>query len=455
MQIDFFSVGCNTPYKTTKPIRLIELFAGIGSQSKALERLGANFEHYMICEFDKYAVQSYNAIHSTNFKPTDITKITADDLGITETDKYEYIMTYSFPCTDLSVAGKQAGMAKGSGTRSGLLWEVERLLTECKELPQVLLMENVPQVLNGDFGGWLDFLDGLGYRNYYKCLNAKNYGIPQNRDRCFMVSVLGDYYYDFPKPGPLQLRLKDMLESKVDEKYYLSEKIIKGFTAHAERHKEKGTGFAWKPKTGEEIANCLRANAALAPTDNTLIEKCQVVGKLNIPGRHESACRVHGINGIAPACNTCGGGGLETKILEPLAYDEQNKYLRTDGIVGTLTTDGSSPKHNNRVVEPLLYEPPHIIFHGNRYKPIHYKTNEDCEIYYITVNERNIGIIKNKNGWFAIRKLTPLECYRLMGFDDADFYKAKAAGVSDSQSYKQAGNSIVVKVLTAIFKQLF
>ena len=149
-------------YKITKPIRLIELFAGIGSQAKALENLGANFEHYRICEFDKYAVKSYNAIHGTNFETSDITKISADDLGIVDTDKYEYIMTYSFPCTDLSLAGKQQGMSKGSGTRSGLLWEVERLLRECKELPQILLMENVPQVIGSknisDFNLWIELL---------------------------------------------------------------------------------------------------------------------------------------------------------------------------------------------------------------------------------------------------------------------------------------------------------
>lgn len=118
------------PLKITKPIRLIELFAGIGAQAKALENLGVNFEHYRICEFDKYAVASYNAVHGTSFTTSDITQIHSKDLGIIETDKYEYIMTYSFPCTDLSKAGKQQGMSRDSGTRSGLLWEVERLLIE-------------------------------------------------------------------------------------------------------------------------------------------------------------------------------------------------------------------------------------------------------------------------------------------------------------------------------------
>lgn len=192
-----------TGYKISKPIRLIELFGGVGSQAMALRNIGANFEHYRLVEYNKYPVASYNAIHKTNFEPTDITKINADDLGIVDTDKYEYIVCYSFPCQDLSLAGKRKGMTKGSGTRSGLLWEVERLLNECEELPQILLMENVPEVIGEknikDFQSWQSFLEKKGYKNYTKILNAKDYGIPQNRRRCFMVSLLGDYSYKFPK----------------------------------------------------------------------------------------------------------------------------------------------------------------------------------------------------------------------------------------------------------------
>lgn len=216
--------------KIDKPIRLIELFAGIGSQAAALKRLGADFEHYRVCEFDKYAIASYNAIHRTDFATSDITKITASDLGIVDTDKYCYIMTYSFPCQDLSLAGKGNGMAKGSGTRSGLLWEVERLLNECTELPQILLMENVTQVHGKKnkehFDKWIEFLESKGYSNYWKDLNAKNFGVPQNRNRTLMVSVLGDYKYEFPQEFPLELRLKDVLETEVDEKYYLSDKAM-------------------------------------------------------------------------------------------------------------------------------------------------------------------------------------------------------------------------------------
>lgn len=223
-QLSIFDILCDE-FKITKKIRLIELFAGVGSQAMALRELGADFEHHRVVEFDKYAIASYNAIHGTNFTTMDITKVTGSDLGITEKEKYCYIMTYSFPCQDLSVAGKQKGMTKGSGTRSGLLWEVERLLNETEQLPQVLLMENVPQVHGKgnmeDFQKWIDFLDSKGYSNYWQDLNAKNYGVAQNRNRCFMVSVLGLYKYSFPNPIPLDKTMKDYLEDCVDEKYYI------------------------------------------------------------------------------------------------------------------------------------------------------------------------------------------------------------------------------------------
>ena len=227
------------PISITKPIRLIELFAGYGSQAMALKRIGAKFEHYRVVEFDKYAIASYNAVHGTDFPTMDITKIHAEDLNICDTETFTYLLTYSFPCTDLSVAGKQAGMSKNSGTRSGLLWEVERILNEIRdgsgELPQILFMENVPQVHGKknieDFKKWIDFLEDLGYTNYWQDLNAKNYGVAQNRNRCFMFSFLGNYIYKFPNPIPLTKRLKDYLEDNVDEKYYINnekaDKLIK------------------------------------------------------------------------------------------------------------------------------------------------------------------------------------------------------------------------------------
>ena len=214
------------PYKIRNKVRLIELFAGIGSQAMALKRLGIPFEHYRVVEFDKYAITSYNAIHGTDYPPMDVTKISGEDLGIIDTDDYTYILTYSFPCQDLSVAGKGRGMTKGSGTRSGLLWEVERLLDEVENLPQVLLMKNVTQVHGkknmDDFQNWIRFLESKGYTNFWQDLNAKDYGVAQNRNRTFMVSILGQAKYTFPEPIELNKVMKNYLEEVVDEKYYVT-----------------------------------------------------------------------------------------------------------------------------------------------------------------------------------------------------------------------------------------
>ncbi len=240
-------------------IRLIELFAGVGSQAMALRDIGADFEHWRVVESDKYAVRSYNAIHGTDFETTDIRNVRGADLGIVDVEKFTYLLTYSFPCQDLSLAGKQLGMTKGSGTRSGLLWEVERLLNETENLPQVLLMENVPQVHGSknidDFNLWIDFLKSKGYSNFWQDLNAKDYGVAQNRKRCFMVSILGDAAYEFPKPVKLTKRMKDYLEDEVDEKYYLKSEKADRLIADLESRgildgKEKVTcdGTTNKPK---------------------------------------------------------------------------------------------------------------------------------------------------------------------------------------------------------------
>ena len=217
-----------------KKIRLIELFGGVGTQAMALHDLAiANelkpedvFEHYRLVEFDKYPVKSYNAIHGTSFETLDITNIKGEDLGIVDKDKYVYILTYSFPCQDLSVAGKGAGMDKGSGTRSGLLWEVERLLNETENLPDYLIMENVTQVHGkknlGNFNKWIEFLESKGYHNYWQDLEASQYGVPQHRNRTFMVSSLEEIDYEFPKTIELRRIMRDCLDEKVDEKYYIN-----------------------------------------------------------------------------------------------------------------------------------------------------------------------------------------------------------------------------------------
>ena len=392
-------------YKINKPLRLIELFAGIGAQAKALENLGIPFEHYRICEYDKYAVCSYNAIHGTEFQTSDITKIHAADLGITETDKYDYIMTYSFPCQDLSSAGKMRGMNKG--TRSGLLWEVERLLDECSELPQILLMENVPEVIGTKnrhlFVNWFQKLEQLGYQSYYQVLNATDYGIPQNRERCFMISILGEYSYYFPDSIPLKLCLGDMLETEVDNKYYLSEETI---------NKILNSSFAQEKLRMNNIdhnCNTLRSRDYKGAQCTNL----KLASKAN-DSQYESTARIYSSNGIAPTLTAVKGGNQEAKV----AYGLYSMQTGEDRYRSPLPNLSRTLKAN-----------------------IHDASVKLEEVY---------------------RKLTQREYYRLMGFTDADYDKAREAlnktfykgkDKSGSQLYKQAGNSIVVNVLMAILKE--
>lgn len=428
------------PFKITGKVRLIELFAGIGSQAKALERLGIDFEHYRVCEFDRFAIQSYNAIHGTDFSVSDITRLKGADLGIVETDKYTYIMTYSFPCQDLSKAGKQAGM--GKGTRSGLLWEVERLLNETDNLPQVLLMENVPDVIGTkfmpDFAKWFEYLESRGYKNYYQVLNAKDYGIPQNRERCFMVSLLGDYYYDFPGPIPLELRLKDVLETEVDEKYYLSDAAVEKILTHIEQQREKGNGFGAEPQRIDGICQTLCARDYKGPP---CIQEVKILEpQVMTPKRTEH-------------------GKAVRKAYENGEHKESRHTMtelepREDGVSNTLTT----VQKDNLLLEPCIG----AIRGRNPNNPSDrtagVKTQQTLEINQsgasntLTTVQKDNVVVEPKQ---RIRKLTPLEYWRLMGFDDADHEKAVQAGVSNSQLYKQAGNSIVVNVLEAIFKEMF
>lgn len=243
MKNDIFKILFPKYYLNGKKVRLIELFGGIGSQAKAFEILNKNypneviFEHYRLVEFDEKCIISYNAIHNTKFKVLDITKLSADDLGIKTDNEYIYVLTYSFPCQDISTAGLQKGFVEGSGTRSSLLWEVVRLLNELsqKQLPQVLLMENVAALENSrNIEGFRKLqiqLENLGYKNYVEQLNLKDFGIPQNRLRCFMISIKGNYDYAFPQSIPLQHFLQDFLQDieEINDRYFLSPNLLNLF----------------------------------------------------------------------------------------------------------------------------------------------------------------------------------------------------------------------------------
>lgn len=376
-----------------RKIKVIELFAGVGSQAMALRNIGIDYEVIGISEIDKFAYKSYEAIHGKVKNFGDITKI----------NKLPYcdLLTYSFPCQDLSIAGHQKGINKD--TRSGLLLEVERLLLKAKEnrtLPKYLLLENVKNLVRKkfikDFERWLNFLNSLGYYSNWEVLNAKDYGIPQNRERVFVVSSLENIHYEFPNPVELKSKTKDLLEEKVNEKYYLSEQCLKYFTDTKNRN-----GFIrgekFNPRKSEDCntAFAITTRAGSRPTDNFIIQKG------------------HGFN----------KGGIKENIVPALTK--------------------SSWQENNFIVN---INPSGKGMNGNVY-------NTDLSPTLTTNKGEGIKILQNND--YRIRKLTPLECWRLMGFRDMDYYAAKSVGISDAQLYKQAGNSIVVTVLEAIFRNLF
>ena len=316
-----------TEYTAENPLRLIELFAGIGSQTQALTNIGIAHKVVAISEIDKYAIQSYEAMHGKANNLGDIRKI--EELPDAD------LWTYSFPCQDISVAGKGAGIKEG--TRSGLLFEVERLLRVASEkgtLPKYLLLENVKNLVSkkfkADFDKWLDFLAELGYTNYWKVLNAKDYGIPQNRERVFCVSIRGKHEpFVFPKPKELTIRLRDMIDETVDERFYLKESTIRSILRSTFNSRRDSI----RPVDG--LANTLLARDWRGP-------QCVQVGEV-VGGKwdkmHDISKRVYEPDGIAPTVHCQQGGNTELKIAEDFVLGGLQKHQtpRTDGISPTLT----------------------------------------------------------------------------------------------------------------------
>lgn len=316
-----------TEYTAENPLRLIELFAGIGSQTQALTNIGIAHKVVAISEIDKYAIQSYEAMHGKANNFGDIRKI--EELPDAD------LWTYSFPCQDISVAGKGAGIKEG--TRSGLLFEVERLLRVASEkgtLPKYLLLENVKNLVSkkfkADFDKWLDFLAELGYTNYWKVLNAKDYGIPQNRERVFCVSIRGEHKpFVFPKPKKLTIRLRDMIDETVDERFYLKESTIRSILRSTFNSRRDSI------RPGDGLANTLLARDWRGP-------QCVQVGEV-VGGKwdkmHDISKRVYEPDGIAPTVHCQQGGNTELKIAEDFVLGGLQKHQtpRTDGISPTLT----------------------------------------------------------------------------------------------------------------------
>ena len=433
-------------------MKIIELFGGIGACSKALEKLGIDYEIADYVEIDKYAVKSFNAIHNTNFEPQDICDWNKDiDVDL---------IMHGSPCQDFSLAGKQAGGDEGSGTRSSLMYETIRIVEKIK--PKYVIWENVKNLLSKkhrhNFDSYLEIMESLGYKNYYQVLNAKDYGIPQNRERVFTVSIRNDItidktvkpsvainferekeniiksdkeiyqcecesgwqdnkvglkvsptirannnntfvlednrHFEFPPKQELKLKLKDMLEDNVDEKYYLSGKQLNYILDMNDVALNSGRDINNRiinPNIAKTIS-CRGAADQRADVTNFVInnEKKEIKVK-------------------------------EVKLL--IKNNTKKGYLEATDGDGIDLAQLNSETRRGRVQK---------------------------EAIQTLTTQNNLGVVSND---LRIRKLTPKECWRLMGFDDEDFEKASQVN-SNSQLYKQAGNSIVVNVLMAILKEL-
>jgi DNA (cytosine-5)-methyltransferase 1 len=440
-------------------LKVVELFAGIGAPRKALENLNINHKVIAFSEIDKFAEISYRAIHNDSVTPN-----LGDIKEISELPSCDLI-TYGFPCQDISIAGYGKGIKEG--TRSGLLLEVERLLniaSENNKLPKYLLMENVAALVSRkhikDFEKWLVKLEKLGYKNFYKVLNAKDYGIPQNRERIFCVSIRDDKFkYIFPGKKSLKLKLRDLMENEVDQKYYLKDIKITKFIENLGKQgyiiKDQETGALGTNIRNNLVLPCLnpekvkiRQNGRRIKGNDeemftlTTQDRHGVILVGSLSGKNSQGERVY-TDKMSVSLNANGGGlGAKTGLYvvgELGTGGQRGRVYGANGSICCLTSTGHK-------------DPPKIFI--------------DKEISYcITANESKGTTLEDyfkkkrrqlvQDNTFKIRRLTPMECFRLMGFDDEDFKKIKMAGVSDSQGYKQAGNSIVVPVLMGIFENMF
>lgn len=371
-------------------LKVFTTFSGYDSQLLALRRIGIEDDCIGWSEIDPHAIKAHDAIFPeyADRNYGDIAKIEWHNVPNFD------LLTYSSPCQDFSIAGLQAGGEKGSGTRSSLLWEVERAIKTKR--PQWLLMENVPALTTKTFmpllRRWLDTLTRYGYTNYAKCLNAKDYGVPQSRNRLFVVSTLGKEPFFFPKKKRLEKRLCHVLDPDVPDHFYYTDAQLEGrFASKYKMRKYVQDAY------GQDISRCITAHEGKEPL-------LLFVGSIANMNAHESTRRVYSPDGISPTLNCCEGGNLQPKIL-----------CRPHGFFKGKECEEVSP-----TVKASAFEHNNYLQQGN-----------------------------------LIRRLTPAECFRLMDVDEYYIRKIQESGISNSAQYKLAGNSIVVAVLANIFRKMF
>lgn len=476
--------------------------------------IGLDWELVNYCEIDRWASLSYSMVNqcSESLNLRDVRAVTADSVR----DRAVDLITYGFPCQDISIAGKQQGFVNDSGesTRSGLFFEALRIIKELR--PRYAIAENVKALTSAkfktEFATVLSSLEEAGYNNYWRVLNAKDYGIPQNRERVFIVSIRKDVDkgdFQFPEKEPLMLRLRDMLEptESVDEKYYLSteregvRKLIAELESRYRINSSTAVCVASRGRnpanpsdrtTGSPTEQRLEPNSDGCTNTLTTVQKdnllpvaepgiMQVGNIVDNPNRDSQRGRIYDPSGLAPTLNTVSGGGLEAKIvIDGLTRDTQKQKARVfnpSGLAASLiATDYKEPPQisvigqlkggeKGRVVDrdgigytltateykdPLKIAEPVII--GSMQAHAAVKTDGICPTLTEAMGMGGGQVPVHTYG-VRIRKLTPRECWRLMGFLDEEFDRVH--GISNSQLYKQAGNSIVVNVLSALLSQLF
>ena len=446
--------------------KILELFGGIGACSKALERLGIDYEIADYVEIDKYAVKSFNAIHNTNFEPQDITKWDKDI-------KVDLIM-HGSPCQDFSLAGKQAGGDKDSGTRSSLMYETIRIVDKLK--PKYVIWENVKNLLSKkhrhNFDAYLETMEQLGYANYYQVLNAKDYGIPQNRERVFTVSILGNENYEFPNKQD-EANLQDFLEKDTNIK--TKPMCEKAFNREYEQIITSDKDI-YQCNVSSGYQDC-KVGIKVSPTIRAGNNCTHILQRFEFPSKQELKLKLKDMLEDEvdekyylsdKMINYCMGvNQKESKYPRKERFLQSLNTTNNKNIATTISTNaGNRPVDNfiidNRnmkeqlcdyLLENNMVKENDVIRHSyssSRMKEWQKRNIEkNNEVPTLDTRCDCLGVVQK----MRIRKLTPKECWRLMGFDDADFEKVAKVN-SNAQLYKQAGNSIVVNVLEAILRNL-
>lgn len=387
-------------------IRVATLFAGYDSQCMALDRIGVEYDLVAWAEIDKYAIAAHNAVYP-QYAERNVGNVSLVDWTKVEGDVD--LLTYSSPCQDFSAAGLMRGGDEGSGTRSSLLWEVKRAIEVLR--PKYLLMENVKNLVSqrfvGVFSDWLKVLEDYGYTNQWAVVNAKDFDVPQNRERVFVVSSrVGLSGFGFPSKVGLHKRLKDVLEEKVEEKYYLRAEQVEAILEHCDRKVKEGCGFREAFRTPEEMATCISTKYGARQTDTYVVEEVYGLGRTRDKKGPYVNCLHTGIGGHCWDNMEVVAGAVRGRDKGENGY-VQKLEINTEGTTNTLT----SVAKDNYIVE-------------------------------------------YKGRWVRIRRLTPTEAFRLMDVDNSNIEKIKAAGISETQMYKLAGNSIVVAPMAGILKNL-